>query len=67
MKSVGIREANARLSELARAAADGEPTLLTNYGKPLAVLAPFVESQDSDPAEFRKTLLAMPHPLDFDF
>jgi hypothetical protein len=32
MKSVGIRDAKARLSELARAAAKGEATMLTDYG-----------------------------------
>ncbi|HKN28627.1 MAG TPA: malic enzyme-like NAD(P)-binding protein [Roseiarcus sp.] len=37
MKSFGIREAKARLSALARAAANGESTLLTDYGRPLAV------------------------------
>jgi prevent-host-death family protein len=72
MKSVGIREAKTHLSALARAAAKGEPTLLTDYGKPLAVItaiAPVVEGHDdrSDPSEFRKALLAMPHELDVDF
>ena len=42
MNSVGIREAKARLSALARAAA-GKPTLLTDYGKPLAIIAPIAE------------------------
>ena len=40
MKSVGIREAKARLSELARAAANGDATVLTDYGKPIAMIAP---------------------------
>src|ERR1700677_349583 len=43
MKCVGIREAKAKLSELARAAAAGQPTLLTDYGKPLAVIAAMAE------------------------
>jgi hypothetical protein len=34
MKSAGIREAKARLSELA---AKGEVTILTDYGKPIAM------------------------------
>jgi antitoxin (DNA-binding transcriptional repressor) of toxin-antitoxin stability system len=38
VKSVGIREAKAHLSALARAAANGEPTLLTDYGEPRAVM-----------------------------
>ena len=40
MKSVSIREAKAQLSALARAAAQGESTILTDYGKPIAVIAP---------------------------
>jgi antitoxin (DNA-binding transcriptional repressor) of toxin-antitoxin stability system len=32
MKSAGIREAKAHLSELARAAAKGEVTILPDYG-----------------------------------
>jgi antitoxin (DNA-binding transcriptional repressor) of toxin-antitoxin stability system len=40
MKSVGILEAKARLSELARAAANGDATVLTDYGKPIAMIAP---------------------------
>ena len=70
MRSVGIREAKARLSALARAAAEGEPTLLTDYGKPLAVIAPLEVTEHgrpSDEAEFRKALLAMPHALEVDF
>ena len=40
MKSVGIREAKARLSELARAAAKGEAAMLTDHGKPIATMPP---------------------------
>ncbi len=36
MKSVGIREAKARFSELVRAAANGEQIVLTHHGEPLA-------------------------------
>lgn len=38
MKSVGIREAKARLSELAWSAANGEPIVLTHHGELLAVI-----------------------------
>jgi prevent-host-death family protein len=70
MKSVGIREAKARLSALARAAAKGEPTLLTDYGKPVAVIAAVPENEKesrSNPSEFRQALLALPHDLAVDF
>ena len=39
MKCIGIRVAKARLSELARAAAKGEVTILTDYDKPIATIA----------------------------
>ena len=71
MKSVGIREAKARLSELARAAAGGEATILTDYGKPIAMISPIdqatkVESR-SDAGEFREALLSLPYHLDLGF
>jgi prevent-host-death family protein len=73
MKSVGIREAKARLSALARAAANGEPTLLTDYGEPCAVITS-VERGGADKAagvsdvsEFRRSLLAVPRALEVDF
>jgi antitoxin (DNA-binding transcriptional repressor) of toxin-antitoxin stability system len=58
MRSVGIRMAKARLSELARAAANGEATLLTDYGKPIAVISSVEQTtkaeSGSDAGEFRK-------------
>jgi prevent-host-death family protein len=71
MKSVGIREAKPRLSELARAAAKGEATVLTDYGKPIAVIGPIEpaaeEPHRSDASMFRQALLAVPYGLDIDF
>jgi prevent-host-death family protein len=71
MRSVGIRDAKARLSALARAAANGEPVLLTDYGRPLAIITSLerggVGEAHSDPAEFREALLALPHALELDF
>jgi prevent-host-death family protein len=71
MRSVGIREAKAQLSALARAAARGEVTLLTDYGKPIAVIAPFEPAPDkargSDGAKFRQALLSAPSNFDVDF
>ena len=70
MKSFGIREAKARLSALARAAANGEPTLLTDYGKPLAVITSVerggagLANRSSDQSQFREALLALPYGLD---
>jgi antitoxin (DNA-binding transcriptional repressor) of toxin-antitoxin stability system len=71
MKSVGIREAKARISELARAAANGDVTVLTDYGKPIAMIAPIeqatTEERASDAREFREALLSLPYHLDVGF
>ena len=72
MKTFGIREAKARLSALARAAAAGEATVLTDYGKPIALIVPLdaspgQENGKSNPAQFRQALLALPHDLNVDF
>jgi antitoxin (DNA-binding transcriptional repressor) of toxin-antitoxin stability system len=63
----------AQLSALARAAANGEPTLLTYYGKPLAMIASIDRSTAnqttgvSDLTGFRRSLLAVPHAIEIDF
>ena len=60
-------------SAIARAAAQGEPTLLTDYGKSIAMITPVAagpsDEKDgvSDLSEFRRALLALPHDLDVDF
>ena len=69
MKSAGIREAKARLSELARAAAKGEVTILTDYGKPIAMISSIEQASNaesgSDAGEFRKALLCRHVTLGF--
>jgi prevent-host-death family protein len=73
VKSVGIREAKAHLSALARAAAKGEPTLLTDYGEPRAVITSIKSGAVgqvvgiSDPSEFKQRLLALPYALEVNF
>jgi prevent-host-death family protein len=73
VKSVGIREAKAHLSALARAAANGEPTLLTDYGEPRAVITSINSDAVgqavgiSDPSEFKQRLLALPYALEVNF
>ena len=83
MKSLGIRQAKARLSALVRAAAEGDYTLITDNRKPVAMIGPPpqdpVDAEDSsssptekakapsDAAEFRKALLAVPFPIEVDF
>jgi antitoxin (DNA-binding transcriptional repressor) of toxin-antitoxin stability system len=71
MRSVGIRLAKARLSELARDAAQGEVTILTDYGKPIAMISPIEQTtkaeSGSDADEFSKALLSLPYHLDLSF
>ena len=83
MKSLGIRQAKARLSALVRAAATGECSLVTDNGRLVAMIGPPpedpVEVKDSSPgptggikplsnaAEFRQALLGVPSPLELDF
>ncbi len=73
MKSIGIREAKAHLSRLVRAAANGEPTLITDYGKPIAVISSVEERKAaptavfSDAAKFKQVLLACPDHFEIDF
>jgi antitoxin (DNA-binding transcriptional repressor) of toxin-antitoxin stability system len=82
MKEFGIRQAKARLSQIVRAAADGEYSLVTDNRKPVAMIGPLsghgVEAGIpprpaeetkplSDAAAFRKALLSAPFPLDLDF
>jgi prevent-host-death family protein len=72
-EAVGIREAKAQLSALARAAANGEPTLLTDYGEPRAVITSIKSDAAgqavgiSDPSEFKQRLLALPYALEVNF
>jgi len=76
MKTLGIRQAKAHLSALVRDAANGECSLVTDNGRPVAMIGPPpqdpVEAEDSssspteeaktpsDAAEFRKALFGIP-------
>ena len=69
MRSVGIREAKAHFSALVRAAAKGERIIITDFGKPLAMMASIQEGSashadgSSDASKFKEALLAMPHNI----
>jgi len=60
-------------SACARAAANGEPTLLTDYGEPRAMITSIKSDAVgqavgiSDPSEFKQRLLALPYALDVNF
>jgi antitoxin (DNA-binding transcriptional repressor) of toxin-antitoxin stability system len=83
MKTLGIRQAKAHLSQLVRDAAKGECSLVTDNRKPVAMIGPPpedpVEAEDpspaptegtkpiSDAAEFRKALFGVPSPIELNF
>jgi len=82
MKTLGIRQAKAHLSQLVRAAAAGECSLVTDNGKLVAMIGPPLlepmEAEDSPPpaeettplsdaAAFRKALFGAPYSLELDF
>jgi antitoxin (DNA-binding transcriptional repressor) of toxin-antitoxin stability system len=49
----------------------GEVTILTDYGKPIATIAPIEQTTEigsgSDAGEFREALLSLPYHLDLGF
>jgi antitoxin (DNA-binding transcriptional repressor) of toxin-antitoxin stability system len=83
MKTMGVRQAKAHLSQLVRDAAKGECCLVTDNRKPAAMIGPPppdpVEEKYasrppaketkplSDAVEFRKALFGIPFPIDADF
>ena len=80
MNSYGIRQAKAHLSELVRNAAGGTWSVVTDNGKPVAMIGPLPEEDAANPAStpkpsptpsdaaaFRLALLSLPHALDLDF
>ena len=83
MKTLGIRQAKAHLSQLVRAAANGECSLVTDNGRLVAMIAPPPEdpvvahvsssapieqaTPVSDAVEFRKAVLGVPSSIELDF
>jgi prevent-host-death family protein len=72
MTTVGIRELRQRASELLRLVEDGETVVITDRGRPVAVLAPLPEQHpierlratgDLEPASAELSDLAEPLPL----
>lgn len=83
LKEYGIRQAKAHLSEIARAAAAGVCTIVTDNHKPVAMIGPLPMADTvqadlptapvaptkklSDAAAFRKALFGAPYPLELIF
>jgi len=51
MKTIQVRDAKARFSELVAAAERGEPTTITRHGQPAAVIMPVDSAQHLDPEQ----------------
>lgn len=45
MRSISQREMRNQSSEILRAVASGESVIVTNHGKPMAVLSPYIAQQ----------------------
>lgn len=82
MKSLGIRQTKAHLSQLVRDAAKGQCSIVTDNRKPVAMIGPppaaivepDVPAQPSEPekplsdaAAFRRALFSAPFPLELEF
>jgi prevent-host-death family protein len=66
LKTVQIREAKASFSALVAAAEKGQPTLVSRYGQPCAMIVPVAAGARLYPLEMPNLanyLLAMPEPL----
>lgn len=69
MQNVQVRDAKARLSELVAAAERGEPTTITRYGQPAAVVVPVAMAKRLYPEQRRSfvdVLLDYPDGAEFE-
>jgi prevent-host-death family protein len=69
VRTVQIRDAKAKFSALVEAAEHGEPTTITRYGRPAAVLVPVEDALRLYPEgrpSFADLLLACPDVIEFD-
>lgn len=69
MRTVQLRQAKARLSSLVNAAQEGETTVLTKHGRPVAKLVPFDNGQPSRPQkrpDLIEWLRSMPADIPFE-
>lgn len=67
MNTLQVREAKAAFSSLIAAAENGQPTLITRHGQPMAMVVPVAEGRklypDNQPS-FADYLLAIPESFD---
>jgi len=71
MDPIGMREAKAKFSAIISAAGNGERTIVTNHGRPVAMIAPCEEEGRKECAirsnlpPFEQALLSLPDGLEF--
>jgi prevent-host-death family protein len=69
MRTVGLREAKAKLSELVDIARDGEAVTITRHGEPEAVLVSFQDAKRlglTPKKSFAELLLSFPGGIEFE-
>jgi antitoxin Phd len=67
MKTLPLRQAKASLSAVVEAAERGEPTTITKYGRPAAVVVPVEDARRLYPAKrpsFAELLMSVPEDLE---
>ena len=69
MKTLRLRDAKATLSAIIGAAERGEPTTITKYGKPAAVVVSVEDARrlySSDRPNFADLLMSIPYPIEIE-
>lgn len=69
MRTIQVRDAKARFSELVAAAERGEPTTITRHGQPAAVVVPVAMAKQLYPDQrrsFADVLLDYPGGVEFE-
>ena len=71
MDFVSTKDAKKKFSAILSSAGNGETTIVTNFGRPVAVIAPFrgegqqERANRSNRPAFEQALLSLPYDLDF--
>ncbi len=69
MKTINLKEAKTTFSAIIEAAQHGEPTIVTKYGQPAAMIVPIAEGRKllrDDRPSFAELLLSIPHELEIE-
>ena len=67
MRTVNVKEAKATLSALIQAAENGETTIVTKHGRPVARIVPSSDASEAGhKPSFAELLLSIPHEIPFE-